>query len=283
MIGEKIMEQSYRAKRLLIYVFLFVLTLLSLLPFWIVLVNATRSAEEIQQGLALLPSGSLSYNWQVLSDKGFDVLGGLKNSFIIAGCSTILSVYFSALAAYGLTAYKFKGKKALFGLVLGLIMIPSQISLVGFYQFMSKLNLLNSYIPLILPAIAAPATVFFLKQYLETVYHQDLADSARLDGASELKIFQSIMLPLMKPGLATMAIFSFVASWNNFLMPLILINDVEKFTLPMLVQLLKTDMYRTEYGSMYLGVSLTIIPLLLIYLFLSRYIISGVTAGGVKE
>lgn len=155
--------------------------------------------------------------------------------------------------------------------------------MIGFYQFMNRLDLLNSYIPLIFPAIASPTTVFFLKQYLETVYHSDLADSARLDGAGELKIFHKVMLPLMKPGLATMAIFSFVTTWNNFLMPLILINDTDKFTLPMLIQLLKTDVYRTEFGSMYLGISLSIAPLLLIYLFLSKYIIGGVTAGGIKE
>lgn len=277
------MEKAYRAKRILIYVFMILLTLLSILPFWIVLVNSTRSAEAIQQGLSLIPGENLAYNWKVLMDKGFDLLGGLKNSFIIAGCSTILCVYSSSLAAYALTAYNFKGKNVLFALILGLLMIPSQASLVGFYQFMNNLGLLNNYIPLILPAIAAPSTVFFLKQYLETVYHPDIADSARMDGAGEIRIFHQIMLPLMKPGLATMAIFSFVTSWNNFLMPLILITDQDKYTLPMLVQLLKGDIYRTEYGSMYLGVGLTIVPLVIIYLLLSRYIISGVTAGGVKE
>ncbi|WP_122645398.1 carbohydrate ABC transporter permease [Enterococcus mediterraneensis] len=277
------MDNSYKAKRILIYVFLIFLTILSILPFWVVLVNSTRSAEQIQQGLSLLPGENLKYNWEVLMNKGFDVFGGFRNSFIISAGSTILNVYFSALAAYGVIAYQFKGRKVLFAIILGLLMIPQQISMIGFYQFMSRLGLLNSFIPLILPSIAAPTSVFFLKQYLETIYHPDLADSARLDGAGEIKIFHNIMLPLMKPGLATMAIFSFVTSWNNFLMPLILINDSRKFTLPMLIQLLRTDVYRTEFGSMYLGVSLSIIPLLLIYLFLSKYIVGGVTAGGIKE
>ncbi|MGY3749565.1 carbohydrate ABC transporter permease [Vagococcus acidifermentans] len=272
-----------KSKRLLIYVFLGILTLLSLIPFWVVLVNSTRSAEQIQQGLSLVPGTNLAYNWEVLMNKGFDVFGGFKNSLIISTCSTVLNVYFSALAAYGIIAYHFRGKRIFFAIILALLMIPTQISMIGFYQFVSKLGLLNNFIPLILPSIAAPSTVFFLKQYLETIYHPDLADSARLDGAGEIAIFHRIMLPLMKPGLATMAIFSFVTSWNNFLMPLILINDTEKFTLPMLIQLLKTDVYRTEFGSMYLGISLSIIPLILIYLFLSKYIISGVTAGGIKE
>jgi arabinosaccharide transport system permease protein len=276
------MERTYKAKRMLIYVFLLILTLLSIIPFWVVLVNSTRSAEQIQQGLSLLPGSNLQYNWSALMGRGFNVFNGFKNSLFISTGATVLNVYFSALTAYGVIAYNFRGKKVMFAIILGLIMIPQQISMIGFYQFMNKLGLLNNYLPLILPAIASPATVFFLKQYLETIYHPDLADSARLDGAGEIKIFHQIMLPLMKPGLATMAIFSFVTSWNNFLMPLILINDTDKYTLPMLVQLLKTDVYRTEFGSMYLGISLSIIPLLLIYLFLSKYIVGGVTAGGIK-
>lgn len=277
------MDKKYKGQRLLIYLFLLFLTFLSILPFWVVLVNATRSAEQIQQGLSLIPGQNLAYNWEVLMNKGFDVFGGFKNSLLISAGATLLNIYFSALTAYGIIAYRFKGRKMAFILILGLIMIPQQISMIGFYQFMSRIGLLNSFLPLILPAIASPTTVFFLKQYLETVFHPDLADSARLDGAGELKIFHQIMIPLMKPGLATMAIFAFVTSWNNFLMPLILINDTEKFTLPMLIQLLKTDVYRTEFGSMYLGISLSIAPLLLIYLFLSKYIVGGVTAGGIKE
>ncbi|WP_261805888.1 carbohydrate ABC transporter permease [Lapidilactobacillus luobeiensis] len=277
------MAHALRTKRTLIYVFCGILTLLSILPFWILLCNATRSVEQIRQGLSLIPSDSLVHNWHVLMNQGFNVWQGMGNSFFIAACSTILSVYFSAMGAYAFTAYNFKGKKILFGMMIGLIMIPPQISMIGFYQFMMRLNLLNNYIPLILPAIAAPNTVFFLVEYMETVYQPDYADAARLEGASEITIFHKIMLPIMKPGLATMGIFAFVASWNNFLMPLILINDQAKYTLPMLVQLLTANIYRTEFGAMYLGIGLTVIPLIIIYLLLSRYIIGGVTAGGLKE
>lgn len=276
------MDKADKYKRILIYVFMAILTLMSIFPFWVVLVNATRSAEQIQQGLSIFPGSNLGYNWNVLMEKQFDIFGGFKNSFIISACSTVLSIYFSAMAAYGLVAYKFKGRKILYAGILGLVMIPTQISMIGFYQFVSKMNLLNNYIPLILPAIASPATIFFFKQYLETIYHPDLPDSARLDGAGEIKIFHRIILPLMTPAMATMSIFAFVSSWNNFLMLLILINDTDKYTLPMLIQLLKTDMYRTEFGSMYLGISLSIAPLLIMYFILSKYIIRGVTAGGIK-
>lgn len=276
-------QKKLLTQRILIYVFFILLTILSILPFWIVLANATRSTEQIQQGLSFLPGESLMNNWNILRGKNFNIFQGYKNSFMIAALSTILSMYFSSLTAYGLVAYDFKGKKLITTFIIMLIMIPPQVSLLGFYRFMADVNLLNSYIPLIIPGIASAATVFFMKQYLETIYHPDLTDSARIDGAGELQIFHRIILPIMKPAIATMSIFSFVQSWNNFLLPLILITDRSKYTLPMLVQLLTTDTYRTEYGSLYLGLSLSVIPLMLIYLLLSQYIIGGVTAGGIKQ
>lgn len=275
--------KQIKMQRLLLYGFFTILTLLSILPFWIVIVNATRSAPEIQQGLSLIPSGNAWNNWTHLRDRGFNIFQGYGNSFFIAATSTGLSLYFSSLTAYALIVYRFKGKKFLWGIILMLIMIPTQVSIIGFYRFMANLGLLNSFIPLILPAIASAPTVFFMKQYLETIYHPALVDSARIDGASEIKIFHTIILPLMRPAIATMAIFGFIMSWNNFLLPLILINERSMYTLPMLVQLLTTDGYRTEFGAMYMGITLSIVPLILVYTFLSRYIIGGVTAGGVKQ
>ncbi|SFC27143.1 ABC-type glycerol-3-phosphate transport system, permease component [Alkalibacterium subtropicum] len=275
--------KKLKMQRILLYVFFAILTLLSMIPFWIVIVNATRSAPEIQQGLSLIPSDSAWANWTHLRDQGFNIFQGYGNSFFIAASATILSLYFSSLTAYAFIAYDFKGQKFIWTIILLLIMIPTQVSIIGFYKFMANLDLLNNYIPLILPSVASAPTVFFMKQYLETIYHPALVDSARIDGASELRIFHTVILPLMRPALATMAIFGFIASWNNFLLPLILINERSMYTLPMLVQLLTTDGYRTEYGAMYMGIALSVAPLLLIYTFLSRYIIGGVTAGSIKQ
>ncbi|GEK88350.1 carbohydrate ABC transporter permease [Alkalibacterium putridalgicola] len=275
--------KTVKAQRTLIYVFFALLTLLSIIPFWVVIVNATRSAPEIQQGLSLIPSDSAWSNWTHLRDQGFNIFQGYGNSFFIAASATILSLYFSSLTAYAFIVYEFKGKKLIWGIILLLIMIPTQVSIIGFYKFMANMDLLNNYIPLILPSVASAPTVFFMKQYLETIYHPALVDSARVDGASEIFIFHRIILPLMRPALATMAIFSFIASWNNFLLPLILINDRSMYTLPMLVQLLTTDGYKTEYGAMYMGITLSVVPLLFLYAFLSRYIIGGVTAGSIKQ
>lgn len=276
-------QKSLMAKRGVIYVFLFILLILSILPFWLMIVNATRSTEQISQGVSFLPSHYLSYNYGVLTGRGFNIVRGFINSFIIAAGSTLLTLYFSAMTAYALVIYEFKAKKYLFALVAFILMIPSQLSLIGFYQMMLKINLVDSFIPLIVPAIAAPSTVFFMRQYLLSSFPKELVQAARIDGAGELRIFHTIAMPIMKPALATMGIFSFVASWNNFLMPLMLLTSEDKYTLPMLVQLLRTDIYRTEYGGIYLGIALTIVPLLIIYFILSKYIIAGVALGGVKE
>ena len=148
---------------------------------------------------------------------------------------------------------------------------------------MSKLHLVDNYAALILPSIASAGTVFFAKQYLESVVIQDLIDAARIDGAGELAIFHQVMLPIAMPGALTMGIFAFVASWNNFFTPFIMISSIDKYTLPMLVQTLRGDMYRTEYGSIYLGLAITVMPIIIIYAIFSRYIVNGIALGAVKD
>ncbi|MGN0822410.1 MAG: carbohydrate ABC transporter permease, partial [Candidatus Gallimonas sp.] len=216
-------------------------------------------------------------------DSGFPIMSGMLNSFIIAMSSTVLCVYFSMLTAYGFVAYEFKAKKQLYGVILASMVVPSQLGMIGWYQLVVDLGMYNTWIPLILPSIAAPTTVFFLKQYLETSYSRDIVEAARIDGSGEFHTFNSIILPISVPALATMAIFSFVYSWNNYLGPIMILNSEELYTLPMLVQMLKTNIYATDYGLVYAGILLTILPLLIVYLAFSRFIIGGVAIGGVKE
>lgn len=265
------------------YILCILFTVLCLFPIWVLFVNATRSTTQIQTTVSFLPSNHLIENYRSLMAKNFMLYRAFFNSLFISVTSTGLSVYFSALTAYGLYIYNFKGKNFLFKFVLVILMIPGQLSMVGFYQFMLKLNLYDSYIPLIVPSIAAPSTVFFLKQYLESVYPKDLTEATRMDGANEFLIFNRITVPIVVPALATMSIFGMVYSWNNYVMPLILLNTQSKFTMPMLVQLLRTDIYATDYGALYLGLMLTILPLIVLYLILSKAIIRGVALGGIKE
>jgi len=272
-----------KLSKVIIYIVCIALAILSIFPFWIMFVNATRSSVEIQRGLSLLPSTHFMDNWHVLINKSFDPIQGFLNSFIISGSATILTVYFSSLAAYGLVTYNWKLRNAFFTFILWIMMIPSQASAIGFYQFMYKLHWTNNFLPLILPAIAAPAVVFFMRQYLLATLSLEIVEAARVDGSGEFKTFNRIILPLMIPAVATQAIFAFVGNWNNLFMPLILLTQKEKYTMPIMVSLLKGDIYKTEFGSIYLGLALTALPLFIVYFLLSRYIIAGVALGGVKE
>ena len=273
----------HNSKRSMIYVFCTFLSVLAIVPFWIMIVNATRSSQAIQQGVSLIPGTYLQYNWNVLSSKNFDVSIGFMNSAIIAFGSTILSVYFSAMTAYGFKVYRFKLNKVLYAVVMAIIMIPTQVTGTGFFMFMYQLHWVNNRLALIIPSIAAAGTVFFFRQYLESNLQLSLVEAARIDGCGELKTFNRIILPIMVPAMATMGIMSVIGSWNNYLTPLMLFTDPGLKTLPMMVHEMRVDIYRTEYGSIYLGLAMTALPLIIVYFALSKYIIAGVALGGVKE
>lgn len=275
-------DHHYTVQKGIKHILCIFLCILSILPLWITFVNATRTTTAIQQSLSLMPSSHLIENWNFLTTKGFNVFRGFINSVFLAFSSTFLSVYFSTMTAFGISVYNFKGRDLLFRVILAIIMIPGQLGLIGFYQFMLKLGLTNSFIPLIIPAIAAPSTVFFMKQYFAANMPNEIIEAARIDGSGEFRTFNTMVIPIMKPAMATMAIFSIVGNWNNFITPLTLLTDKEKFTLPLMVQMLRGDIYLTQFGGIYLGISLTIIPLVVIYFSLSKYIIRGVAMGSVK-
>lgn len=270
-------------KRSIIYVLMALFALIAVVPIYLMLINATRSNAQINEGLSFFPGGNTMNNWHNLTSRNFKIWQGFGNSATIAILSTVLGVYFSTLTAYGIHVFKFKGRNLLWSFILIVIMIPGTLSFIGFYQFMAKLHLTDSFIPLIVPTIASAGTVLFIKQYMESILSFELIDAGRIDGAGEFMIFNVVILPIMVPALAAQCIFSFVGSWNNFMTPFVLLSDQKKYTLPMLVQTLRGDIYRTEYGSIYLGVAVSLIPILVFYAFMSRYIISGITMGSVKE
>jgi multiple sugar transport system permease protein len=260
-----------------------ILTLVAIIPIYMLLVNATRSTEQINLGIGWLPSHYTMSNWNNLTSRGFQIWQGFYNSTFISVCTTVLNIYFSAMTAYGLFAYRFKGRNIIWGLILIIMMLPATLSFIGFYQFVARLRLLDSFVPLIVPAIAGAGTVLFIRQYMSSVLSMELVEAARIDGAGEFNIFNVIILPVISPALAAQSIFTFIGSWNNFFTPFILISSMKKYTLPMLVQTLRGDIYRTEFGSIYLGVAISLIPILIFYSLMSRFIISGITMGGVKE
>jgi multiple sugar transport system permease protein len=248
-------------------------------------VNATRSTVEIQQGaLSLIPSSYLMDNYNIMMARGsFNPFVGFKNSLIISVSATLLAVYFSSLTAYANVAYEWKLKKVLFAIILFVLMIPAQVSIIGFYQLVFRLGYSNNFLPLILPAIASPTIVFFMRQYMLAALPLELVESARIDGAKELHTFNKIVIPILKPAIATQAIFVFVGSWNNLFLPSLLLTSDDMRTMPVMVTLLRGDIYRTELGTIYLGLAMTVLPLFIVYFLLSKYIVAGVTLGGARE
>jgi multiple sugar transport system permease protein len=246
-----------------------------------------KDGDKVEEGHVLVRVSrkpiNVVYNWRALINRGFKIFRGFLNSSIISLGSTLLCIYFSALTAYGLHVYRFRGRTAMWILILIIMMLPASLTFIGFYQQMASWHLTDSYIPLIVPSIAAAGAVLFIRQYMMSVLSVELIDAARIDGAGEYRIFNIIILPVIIPALAAQAIFSFVGSWNNFLAPFVLISTEDKFTLPMYVFLLRGDIYRTELGGLYLGIAISLIPIIIFYVFMSRFIISGLTMGGVKE
>jgi len=263
-----------------LYIALIALAILCFLPFFIMIINATHTNGEIATTLSLLPGTALMANYNRLLESQ-PIWNGLLNSLIIASSVTAVSGYFSALTAYGFSKFRFKGNKILFWVLLATMMIPTQLGMIGLFQLVKKLGLLDSYWPLIIPAIATPASVFFIKGYTDGAISRSLIEAARIDGCSELKIFNRIVLPLIFPSVATMSIFTFIQTWNNFLIPLILLFDPNKFTLPIMVMLARGT-YKTEYGAVFTGVAISIVPIMIAFIFLSKKIVGGLTVGGVK-
>ena len=267
----------------IIYIVCIFLAVLSLFPFVVMVINSTRSTSQVQQhAVSLIPSHYLANNWKVFNGKTFNPIRGFFNSLIISSGATVCTIYFSTLTAYALVAYNWKLRQPFFTFILCVMMIPAQITSIGFYQFMYKIHMTNNFLALILPAIAAPSCVFFMRQYMLATFPLELLDSARIDGSKEFHTFNRISLPIMKPAMATQAIFTFVFNWNQLFLPSILLTNNELYTMPLMVSQLKGDIYKVEYGAVYLGLTLSVLPLFVIYFALSKYIIAGVALGGVK-
>lgn len=290
---EKLQSQSQMlaARRYICYVVLGLLALLSVFPFYIMLINATRAHPQIQSGFSISPSGHAFRNFINLVGHGpkqqgdnYPVLLGMRNSLVIATFTALFTTYFSAMTAYGIYMYNFKGKKASFRFILAVMMVPTQVSTLGFIQVITKLNLMNSYIPLIVPAIAAPIVFFYMYQSMEATLPFSIVEAARVDGSNEFFTFNAIVVPMLKPAFAVQAIFAFVSSWNNYFVPALVISKKPLWTMPIVIANARSaDYMMFDLGIVYMLMTVAILPLIIIYLVLSKYIIGGVTAGGVKE
>ena len=272
------------ARRFIAYIVLILVTFACLFWFYVLFINATRSNGELQAGFTPLPSTHLLENWNNLVHGTLPVWQGMINSLIVSVLSAALCTYFSTMTAYAIHAYDFKLKKYIYAFILAVMMIPTQVTALGFVKLVGTLKMEDTFIPLIVPTIAAPVTFFYMKQYMESTLPVSLIEAARIDGASELYTFHRIAIPIMSPGIATMSIMGFIGGWNAYLLPMIILNKNEKFTLPVMMATLRasTDITANQ-GALYLAVAISVIPILLVFAFFSKYIISSISAGAVKD
>ena len=271
------------ARKTIAYIVLILITFFCLIWFYILFINATRSNGELTRGFSPVPSRYLITNWQNLISGTLPVVRGMINSVIVSTCSAVLSVYFSTLTAYAIHAYDFKGKKFMAAFILAVMMIPTQVTALGFLQLINKLHMDDTFTPLIVPAIAAPITYFYMKQYMESTLPLAIIEAARIDGSGEFRAFNSIVLPMMKPAIAVQAIFTFVSSWNNYFTPALVLHTDTKKTLPILIaQLRSADFLKFDMGQVYVMIAFSIFPVIVVYLLLSKFIVGGVALGGVK-
>jgi multiple sugar transport system permease protein len=271
------------ARRAIAYIVLAVITFFCLFWFLILFINATRSNGELQSGFTLVPSSHLLENWKNLLAGTLPVWSGLFNSLLISTASAVLCTYFSTMTAYAIHAYDFRGKRYIYAFILAVMMIPTQVTALGFIRFMNKLGLIDSFVPLIVPSIAVPVTFFYMKQYMDSSLPLSLIEAARIDGSGEFHTFNTIVLPLMKPAIAVQAIFTFVSSWNNYFTPALVLQSDSKKTLPILIaQLRSADWLKFDMGQVYVMIAFSIFPVIIVYLILSKHIVQGVALGSVK-
>lgn len=286
--------KSIKIQQVIRFVVCIILTIIAVIPIYLIVMNSTRNHTDIvKNGFAIIPSNNLIQNFKSLKNpnagngiyvKSFSLWTGYRNSLIISGSSTLLSIFFSGATAYGLSVYEFKFRRVARSIILAVMMVPTQVVSVGLLNFMMKIHWTDSYAPLILPAIAAPSVVFFMLQYMQSSFPLDIVEAARIDGSGEFRTFLQIALPMLKPAFAVQAIFAFVSSWNNYYTPsmLLLSGELKMKTMPMMVSTILAITRSVDYGVNYLVVTLSILPVVIVYLLLSKFIVRGVALGAVK-
>ena len=267
------------------HIVLILLSFMCLFFFYVLIINATRSHGDLQKGFSALPGKYFLENLKnVANDGSFPMFRGILNSVIVSSCSAALCTYFSSLTAYGLYAYEFKARKVAFTFIMAILVMPTQVTAMGFLRLVTKMGLYDSLLPLIIPSIASPAVFYFMYSYLQSSLPLSLVEAARIDGSGEFHTFNRIVIPIITPAIAVQAIFTFVGSCNNYFVPALIIQSKSKMTVPILIATLRgADYMNFDMGKIYMMITVAIVPIIVVYLLLSKYIIAGVTLGGVKE
>ena len=278
-------KKTITIRSIVVHLVLTILAFMCLFFFYILIINATRSHAQLQLGFSALPGSSFLTNLKnVLNDPSIPIAKGILNSLLVSASCAALVTYFSALTAYGIFAYSFRLKKAAFTFIMMILVMPTQVTAMGFLRLITNMGMDDSLLPLIIPSIASPAVFYFMLSYMQSSLSMSLVEAARIDGSNEFSTFNRIVLPIMKPAFAVQAIFTFVGSWNNYFIPALVISSKEKQTLPIMIATLRgSDYMNFDTGKIYMMITVAILPIIIIYLLLSNYIVEGIALGGVKE
>ena len=278
-------KNNFLASKVFRYIVLIFLSILCLFSFYILLINSTRSHADLQKGFSALPGKFFWENLKKVANDGtFPMFRGIANSVWVSSAVAVICTYFSALTAYGIYRYDFKLKKLAFTFIMAILVMPTQVTAMGFLRLITNMKLNDTLWPLILPSIASPAVFYFMYSYLQASLSLSIVEAARIDGCGEFAIFNRIVLPIMKPAIAVQAIFVFVGAWNNYFIPALIIDSKDKMTVPVLIATLRgADFMNFDMAKVYMMIVVAIIPIVIVYLLLSKYIIAGVTLGSVKE
>lgn len=269
--------------RIAMTIFFLIICALIMIPFYAIALSSFKPGESlIRYGLNLsIDLNIMSFdNFTFLFTGQHDYFIWFKNSVILTVLQVVLTLFVSAFVAYGFAAYEFKGKNILFICVLLIMMVPFEILLLPLYTLINDLNMINSYSAIIVPGIANAATIFFFRQYLRSIPNE-IIQSGRVDGANEYAIFFKLILPIMKPSIAAMAILNGMNSWNNLLWPFMVLADQDKYTLSIGLKTLLTP-YGNNYDLLIVGSFFSIIPIFILFVAFQKYFIEGMTAGAVK-
>lgn len=265
------------AGRTVIYLFAAAVAVAAFYPFFVMLISATHDNYNIVARVNILPGDKLAENYARLT-QNIELYRGILNSVFLAVTVTLVQNYFVAMAAYAFAKFEFKGKNVLFSIVLVAMMLPGQLGIIGFYKEIQALNLLNSYFTLIVPTIANCFAVFFYKQYIDGALPNELLEASIVDGCREITIYHRVVLPLIVPALVTQGVMTFIGTWNSYLTPLIVLNDKNKMTLPLLIATVR-DSTHADYGAQYVGMLVSVIPMVIVFCFASKIIMEKISIG----
>lgn len=268
-------------KNILVYIILIIFCLIALFPFVWTAFAATHTNTQIYQiDFSFRLGKELMNNFKNLQGI-FPIWKNMRNSMLIAAVYTAGVILIDSMAGYAFAKYEFKGKKIIFGLCLMSMFIPTQVTLIPLFVEMTGFQLINTYWSVILPGFASIFGVFLMKQNFSS-FPDELIESARIDGAGHFKIFWRIVLPTMKPALASLGILSFVNQWGNFMWPLISLHDKDKYTMPLVLSLMVQPGYVTNYGVVMVGAMMALVPVLIFFLVFQKNFINGMLSGAIK-